>query len=208
MAIITDIKRQQKQKDRFNIYLDEKFVCGLNDETIIKYGIKIGKEISGEELIEIQLDSEQIVAFNKSISLLERKLYSVKQMKDKLKEKGFADVTIEKCIEKLTGYGYLNDSALANGYCNLNKTKSKRELAFKLGQKGISSSVIDEKLYEISKEDEEESASYVAEKYMRNKEKDYKNCQKLFGYLAGKGFDYDIIKKVVNKYNNGDYLDD
>ena len=40
----------------------------------------------------------------------------------------------------------------------------------------------------------------IAEKYMKNKDNSYENLSKLYRHLASKGYSYDEINAVVNKY--------
>ena len=47
---ITKIEVQKKNKSRVNLYLDGEFNCGLSLETIVKNGIKEGREITDEQL--------------------------------------------------------------------------------------------------------------------------------------------------------------
>ena len=49
MGKITDIKLQ-KNKKRFNIFVDNKFRFALAAETLVKAGLKIGQEITEEDI--------------------------------------------------------------------------------------------------------------------------------------------------------------
>ena len=51
--IITDIKKQVKDTERYSIYIDNKFVFGLSGVDVLYYRLKIGNEISQEKYDEI-----------------------------------------------------------------------------------------------------------------------------------------------------------
>lgn len=200
MGIITSLSLQ-KNKTRANIYLDGKFVCGLDNETIVKNRLKVGEEISTESLEKMQAESEINKAFEKALSLIERQLYSKKQLETKLKEKGYLPETINITLNKLVEYGYLNDALYAQNYVGVNKNKSRKEIKYKLMQKGINANTIDEVVNKIDTETERDNAVAIAEKYMRRKENTKENINKLFAYLIGKGFAIDDAKFAIKKYN-------
>ena len=51
--IITDIKKQVTDTERYSIYIDNKFVFGLSGVDVLYYRLKIGNEISQEKYDEI-----------------------------------------------------------------------------------------------------------------------------------------------------------
>ena len=56
--IITDIKKQVKDTERYSIYIDNKFVFGLSGVDVLYYRLQIGNEISQEKYDEILEFSE------------------------------------------------------------------------------------------------------------------------------------------------------
>ena len=51
--IITDIKKQVKDTERYSIYIDNKFVFGLSGVDVLYYRLKIGNEITQEKYDEL-----------------------------------------------------------------------------------------------------------------------------------------------------------
>ncbi len=209
MSTITDISLQKK-KSRANVFLDGEFVCGLNNITLVKNGLKIGKEITKEELLKIHNESEKESAFEKALSLLSRQKYTKKAIKDKLKSKEYEDDIIKQVVEKLTEYGYISDLDFANSFISTNKTKSKRMLEVNLLKKGLGKETIKKALEENTTEEEEkEKCVSATEKYLKNKELDEKTLQKLKSHLVYKGFSFETINYAIRKLNfKGEYLDD
>ena len=106
-----------------------------------------------------------------------------------------------KTLEKLKSYNFVNDKDYINRYVSTYKNnKSKKLIKFELQKKGVNKLDVDECLDEI--ESEFETALKIAEKYVKNKEKDDKTFQKCYKYLLSKGFSYDdslnATKKVIN----------
>lgn len=205
MSEITNLVK--KGKDSYLIFVDGSCFCVLNSETIVKAKLHIGQEIDKEELEQIQYENEKLTAFDKSLNYLAN-IKSEKQIRDYLYQKGYTKRVVEETIEKLKSYKYIDDLAYAKLYVKSYKlTKGKRLLAFELKTKGIDDRIIDEVCENI--DTEEDAIKTIAEKYMKNKEKNQKNLSKLFNYLSGKGFEFSMISSFIRKnYNNFSEVED
>ncbi len=195
---ITEIKKQTKNNGRFNIYLDGSYYCALNAETIVKNGIKTGLEIEQKTLDNYQLESEKTTALEKLVKYMGTRLRTEKQLKDYLKTKGYADATVNYCMEKLKEYNFIDDQNYIRCYIETNKNKKgKKLLEMELRQKGIKDNLLEEVLTEF--ETPEEVVENMALKYLKNKERTKDNFQKTYRYLASKGFDSGDILSVIKR---------
>ena len=201
--VITDIS-SQKSKDRVNIYTDGRFFCGALAETVLQKGIKVGDEITESQLDELLISSESRYAFDKAIDYISRRLHSEKEVRSKLKLKGFRPVVIDRAIDKLKEYGYISDENFAAALVSSSKNKSKREIEYILQTKGVNSEIVAKYMSIISSDDELLSAETLAVKHMRGKETNEKNLANLYAYLSRKGFSSDIIKQVLHKFKEQD----
>ena len=68
MSKITRIEEQKKKKNRVNIYIDGKFSLGLYKDTLIKYHLYEGKDITQSEISQIK--NHEILAEAKENLLL------------------------------------------------------------------------------------------------------------------------------------------
>ena len=59
---VTKIEVQKKRKNRCNIYLDEEFAFGLDQDILLKYDLYKGRELSDADIEKI-LDSEDLRGF-------------------------------------------------------------------------------------------------------------------------------------------------
>nr|UWI49118.1 recombination regulator RecX [Clostridioides difficile] len=211
MSIITKIEQQKRNDDRVNIYVDDKFFIAIFKELVYTFNLKKGNEVNEEELKSILDDEMYIKAKNKALNILSRADQSEKKMKEKLSS-DFEEDTIDRVIDFLKNYNLVNDNILAqkivNTNVNLNKC-GKNRIKQNLYNKGIERSAIDEVVSELDKDTEFENAMYLAKKrYERVKKEDKKKIyQKISQHLSYKGFDYDIIKRVLNKLLNFDESD-
>lgn len=204
MRTITAITPQVKNAKRCNIFLDGEFFCGMGLETVMKNRLKAGMQIEDSVLENIQLESEKNVALDKAMTFLSGAVKTEKQVRDYLKEKGFTPLVISYAIEKLNGYGFLNDADYARRYAETYADKKgimliKQELK----KKGVSDSDAEDALAIL--QDQSEAAAVIAEKYMRGKTPDAKTLQKLYRHLLSKGFSFDDARLAVEKYKNSDY---
>lgn len=136
-------------------------------------------------------------ALNK-ISYSQKSTYEIRQ---KLKEQKFSEDVIEKIIEYLDSYGFLDDESYVKSYIR-DKDEisnwSRGKIRFMLKRKHIDDNIIEDYIYMISDEREAEKARFFADKKIKN-DFSYENRAKIFRHLASKGFDVDIINQVLNE---------
>jgi regulatory protein len=211
MAIITKIESQKKNNDRVNIYVDGEFFMAVFTELIYTFNLKKGMEIDQNNLTYILKEEMYIKAKNKALNILSKADQSEKKIREKLSAE-FEEDTIDIVIEFLLKNKFIDDDLLAqkivNTNVNLNKC-GRNKIKQNLYNKGISIESINEAISEIDKDIEFENAMYLAKKrYERVKNEDKRKIyQKISQHLAYKGFDYDIIKRVLNKLLNFDEYD-
>ena len=203
--LISKIKRQSKNSKRVSIFIDDEFKCGLYEDTVVKYNLSTGDEISEETLDAIINFDEYLYAKKASFDLLSYRLRSEKEIKDKLKLKKISLRTIEKTIKHLKELSLLNDEEFAKQLVLENissKPKGKNLIRQKLFQKGISKRISEQVLEDVFKSiDEKKIISELFEKYSKKvgSADIYEKKRKIFSYLARKGFDFEIINEVIQE---------
>lgn len=197
MGKITRLEVQARHKDRVNLYINDVFVTGLTLDTAVKNGLKIGKDVDEKFVVDMIFDSEKQSAFNKTANYMKSSIKTVKQIKEYLNKKGYDEAVINAVVEKLKEYKYLDDSQYVTAFVNTNKSKyGVRKLREKLKQKGVA----DENLSVLDDYEEDVDAlKKVAEKYMSHKEKTPENYNKLYRFLAMRGYNFDDINACVNE---------
>ena len=198
MGIVTKIE-YQKNKTRVNIYVDGEFFCGLNSEVLFSNQIKVGSEVDEQRLKGLIFESEVKKGVSYVFGLLAKKPYAEREIRTKLYQKGYSSEAAQKIIETVKEYKLIDDSDYAKTYVDSNKTKSKREIEFNLSQKGIDKHIIQNAVNDIENDDEMAKVDIITAKYMKNKPKTSENLQKLFRYLQGKGFEFELIKNKISK---------
>jgi regulatory protein len=204
MAIITQIK-EQKKKNRINVYLDNKFGFGIDIDNFVILGLKINQELSEDEIEQIVKKSEFQKTLDKLIRFTMTRPKSEKEVKDYLTRKKIPEVIWKDLFSKLKNYELIDDEKFAKWWVEVRQEfspKSERILKYELKRKGIKNEII-EKILEDTVIDEKKIAKNLLDKrknHWQNVDKK-KKSQKMLEYLVRKGFDFEIAKKVVNSYN-------
>lgn len=200
MRKISEIEKVGKGA-RYRVFLDGELFGVFEAEILARHCLKSGEQYDDKFFDELLIENGDYACFNRGLSGLEKSMKSEKMLKDYLKEKGYPKFCIDKAIDKLKSYGYIDDEAFCENYISCySSSKSKRKLKYDLLNKGIDINIIESKLEEkINDENEEEKCLNFAKKYMKNKEFDLKTKQKLFNHLASKGFDFGIISSAWEK---------
>ncbi|MBD5131542.1 MAG: hypothetical protein HDT28_02965 [Clostridiales bacterium] len=197
MGIVTDITKQKRNKTRVNIFIDNEFVCGLDEIAVASARIKIGDELSPEALKKLTVSSELNSAFERAVGYLSLAPRARGEIEKYLRDKGYDREVVSQTLDKLDGYHYIDDRAYAESYI---KSKSKKYGSFRLQaelkKKGIAPEIISELL-----EDGGNDGAYgVACKYLKSHRTGDK--QKLKRFLAGRGFSWDSINAVVSRLSD------
>ena len=120
---VTKLSAQERNVERVNMFLDEKFACGISLNTVAKYNIFVGKELSGEEYTKILYDDLGERLFNRAVDYLGSSIKTAKQIRTYLRnllfkkkgswyeelEKENREELVENTMQKLEEYSYLND---------------------------------------------------------------------------------------------------
>lgn len=200
MPTITSIK-QQKNKNRVNVYLDGLFGFGINLDNFVLLNLRINQELTQEEIEKIVRKAEFQKSLDKVLRFATVRPRSEKEIRDYFKRKKYHISIYDSLLEKLKHFELLDDFKFAKWWVDQRlqfRAKSKRVLQIELRQKGITKEIIDEVL-EGTIIDEEKMAKDLLSK----KEYKWKNLeprearQKMSQYLAGKGFGWDIISRLV-----------
>ena len=202
MNIITKIEVGKRNKERVNIYIDNEYAFSISAELVYKENIKVKDEINVERLKKLADEDNYIKCKNSALKIIERTYKSEKELRDKLVLKGYDDHIIKLTINFLREYNLLNDTNYAKMYVkDRSRNQGKNKIKYKLIQKGIDENIIEEELNKIYKDEIKKVVYEMALKKYRvlsKRENDnYKLTQKLYRFLMGKGYDYDLIKDVV-----------
>ncbi len=198
---ITSIEQQQRRRSRVNVYLDSRFAFSLASIVAESAALRRGAYLS-EKQVDDLLNSDQFQkTMDSALRFLSYRPRSEKEVRQNLARKRFPEPFIERAIIRLKELRFVDDEAFARFWVEnreANSPRSHRALKYELRSKGVDQEILDEAIDDTV--DQDASALAAARKKLaslRNLEyNDFR--QKLGGYLARRGYDYDTIRSVVN----------
>lgn len=208
MPTITKITIQKKNKDRYNIYTDsahgEKYAFSVDEDVIIKYQMKKGKELDSLLIGEIQFQDEVRKAYNTAIHYLSSRMRSEYEVRTHLSKKEYDPTMIDEVIHKLDQYQFLNDEEFAIAFVRTQKNttdKGPNVIKNELKEKGISAQIIQQVIALYPVDEQLETAISLCQKYTLKYKKDSSRMmkQKVEQMLTRKGFSYDMIQLALEE---------
>lgn len=196
--IVTKIESVTKIK--FKVYIDEQFAFVLYKGELSRYGIAAEEEISDEIFYKIKNEVILKRAKLRALHLLNAMDRTESQLRTKLKQDGYTDDIVEHAMKYVKSFGYVEDMGYARRYIlRCQQSKSKKEIYAGLCKKGISKEQIETAMEECYKETGEIEAiqSLVRKKRFNTETATDVEKQKIYGYLARKGFSYESIRQVI-----------
>lgn len=201
--IITAIVAQKRNPARANIYIDNAFAFGLDNELVLRYRLHINQELSPAEIKELQEASDFFLWYNKSLNFLSFRPRSQKEIELYLQKHKVDGETVKIIVEKLHQQNLIDDHSFAKWFLEQRvsfRPRAKQVLIAELRQKGIPSDIIKVVLTEIGVNEAALATSLLDKK--RRAWQSFsleKQAQKAAAYLAQKGFAWDTIKQAVRQ---------
>lgn len=220
MSKVTEVVPQKKSASRrtkrFNVFLDGEFAFGADEDLVVNRRLVIGKVIAPEDLQKILFEAEVGKLMERMYRWFGLRQHSEKEVRDYFriknaelgvkKEEKRSQVVIDAVVEVLKKKGLLNDLEFAKAWVEArrkSKQKGIRAIKVELFQKGIDKEIMDEVIrQQVTGNSEEDLAKIALEKKMRL----WKNLrpqefkQKAFEFLMRKGFEYEVIKEIIEKF--------
>ncbi len=183
------------------MFLDGKFAFGLDEEVAVRLGLEKGEDLTELKIKEILSQKAENEAKNIALKFLSFRRRTEKEIRDKLKSKGFDEKSIKSTIDKLKGYDLINDSEFATAWVKERlayKPRGKKLLRQELWKKGIEKEIIDQVTEELC-QDEDKSALELLQKIKKR----YQNLEpkvarrRMLSLLLRRGFSYEIAKNTL-----------
>ncbi|MBR5360800.1 MAG: RecX family transcriptional regulator [Lachnospiraceae bacterium] len=190
-------------RGRRKIRLSDDSLITLYKGELKQLNIEVGSELTDEAYEEIMTEILPKRAKLRALALLTKRTYTEKQIRDKLYDGGYSENIIDSTIEYIKDKNCLNDYQYCRTYLAYNSAnKSKKRMISDLRSKGVSMDVIDKALSEAMDDgdmsDEEELIrKLIVKRHYDTESATYEERMKMMTYLYGKGFDTDVISRMI-----------
>lgn len=205
-GVITAIRVQKKNKERCSIFVDEKFLLGVAEQTLLKFNLRKGVEITPSLFRKLQREEGRFAVKSYFLKLLGRRDHARKELYNKAVKKDYPKEVIQHVLDELQEKDLVNDHKFAEKFASDKATLSKwgpAKIKAHLYKKGISKSTAEQCIQKAFENEnlKETFLNLVLKRKRRflREEDEYKRKKKVFDHLARKGY------RPSNIY---DYLDD
>lgn len=198
------LKYKKVSKNKYKIFLDNDANITLYEDVIINNNLLIKKEVSSEELLNIEKENNNISTYEIALNYIEIKMRSTKEIKDYLKKKNIDSKLIDIAVNKLIKNGYLNDYLYAKAFVNdeFNLTnKGPLKIKKDLKKHDIKDDVINELISNIDYKDILNKLDKLINKMLKIKKGGVNSIKiKIVNYFINLGYEKGMILGVLDNY--------
>jgi len=164
-------------------------------------------KITESELPETTtVGEEEKKATEKAMNLLLSQERTKKELEDRLYRAGYSEAATRYAVQYVASFGYLDDRRCAVNYISYHKgSRSRKELQYKLLNKGVPKDILAEVFMEYDNEDEQEALRLMLSKRLKDRrisDLDMKEKNKVISYLARKGYAISAIRSAMREQEN------
>jgi regulatory protein len=201
---ITSLQPQVKDPERLNLFVDDQFLMGINALIALQMGLKVGQELTPQQLELIRQEEALQQAIARALNYLSFRPRSREEVKRYLQRKETPPELVDRVLERLGQLELINDQAFAEFWIESRarfNPKGAQAIKSELRQKGVTRDVVDEL---VDDEQDEERARLVARKKAQSlvgqPGMDLKTFRlRLGSFLQRRGFSYEIAARIVRE---------
>ena len=166
---------------------------------IVAAWLEVGMELSDDKITQLRAEDGREVAYQQALKLLNYRYRTTAELRRTLKEKDVSEEDIKIVMERLQQSGLVDDTRFAEAWIENRsemRPRSRRALAYELQQRGVDRQVIEESLESVNEEELAYQAALKQSRKLKGLEwQDFR--QKMYGFLARRGFNYEVSAPVV-----------
>ncbi|HEY4035294.1 MAG TPA: RecX family transcriptional regulator [Ktedonobacteraceae bacterium] len=194
---ITALQTQTNNQDRINIFVDDQFLLGVSALIVLQMGLRIGQELSPEQLEQLHQEEALQQATNRVLNYLSFRPRSREEVRRYLRKKETPPELIDMVIQRLDELNLINDQSFTEFWVESRERsnpKGAQALKNELRMKGVKRELLDEL---VSDDQDEERALRAGRKkaaqLARQSEMDFKTFRARLGpFLQRRGFSYEV----------------
>lgn len=200
---ITKIEVQKHRPKRRSIFINGDFRFGLDEEIVVKNDLRVGQELDEDQIKTFLLGDKEKKAKEYVLNLLSYRDRSCREIKDRLKEKGYSPDVSDRVVESLARTHLLDDERFASEW-GRERLKSRpmgaRLLSQELRRKGIEPEIIEKTIDNLYGEVSEEELAFKLLESRRSRYEDLQSetsLRKMSDFLLRRGFPWEIVRETI-----------
>lgn len=203
--VISDLTGVHGRSDRLRVSVNGTEVGDLTLDYVADQAIRVGRAITRDDVRAFMDAVRRTRVLDKALDLLAVQSRSSRDLKIRLRRAGATDGDIGWAVDRLVAQRFVDDAAYARQVARakvLSGGVSRRKVVTALRRKGVSAETADEAIDATLSEvdlDEEGAAMAAAQKRVRALATldPAKRKQRLYAFLARRGFESDVIRRVM-----------
>jgi regulatory protein len=200
MPKITKIVQQAKQRDRYSLFVDDKYSFSLSENALLTSKLASGQELTKQQVDDYKQLSADDKLFNRALRYVAMRPRTVWEMRTYLERKGSPAPQIEQITNKLIELDLLDDQKYALAFVRdraLLRPTSVRKMIAELRKRHVPEEVIQLTIQDESTDEQAALRAVIAKAKRQTKYRD--DEQKLMQYLVRQGFNYGDIKAALGR---------
>ena len=194
-------------KSRSLVKLESGLSFPLYSSEVEKYDTWEGSDLSDESLSEIMTRILPSRCIKRAMNLLQKKSFAEGELARKLSDGGYPEEVVDKAIEYVKSFGYIDDVRYASDYIRYHSSqgRGKNRIRMDLKAKGISDDSF-EKAWDETAElglipgVEDEIAKLLEKKHF-DPEMERSDKDKIAAFIMRRGFSAEDIFRAMKSYN-------
>lgn len=199
---ITALEPQMNNPERINLYVDGRFLLGVNAAIVLQMGLRLDQELSPSQLDLLQSEEAEQRAVDRALNYLSYRPRSREEVRRYLRRKETPPEIIEAALARLDRLDFVNDRTFAGFWIESREQfspRGARALKNELRMKGVERDVVDEM---VNDEQDEERALRAGRKkaiVLANAPNiDFATFRNRLGsFLQRRGFGYQVTARTV-----------
>ena len=199
---ITALEPQVTNPERINVFVDGRFLLGVNASVVFQMGLEPEQELEPVQLEELQSEAGLQQAVDRAYNYLSYRPRSREEVRRYLRRKETPPETIEAALARLDRLDLINDHSFASFWVESREQfspRGARALKNELRMKGVEREVVEEM---IDDEKDEERALRAGRKkaltLVRIPGMDFATFRARLGsFLQRRGFGYEVSTRTI-----------
>ncbi len=198
--VIRELKPSQRVEGRWLAVLEDGSILRIGEGEVVSFSLYTGKELTGQEISDLQHSAKCSGLKEKALNLLSRKPQSRKELERKLSDWGASAQESQDICGRMEELGLLNERDYAQRIVRYYSTKGygKGKIQDELYRRGVPRA-----LWENAMEQTQDPLEFIERflaKKLAGKTPDRQELTKVSNALARRGYRWDDIHEGLRRY--------